>query len=203
MATTLPGSMTAEEFYDWLCRPENDDRHFELDRGQVVEWPLCGVRHGFVCANVACILGNHALQKCRGYVCCNNTGVVVERNPGTVLGPDVAYFPGGGSTADIGWFFAIDPPALVVEVFSPHDSVLEMSRRVRRFLDFGVAAAWVIEPEEKTITVYQAGEGPHVLEQTDDVRGGGELAGFRCQVARFFALPWQEQTTPTGPARDR
>jgi len=193
MATVLPGALTAEAFYDWLCHVENEDKHYELDRGQVVEQPLCGVRHGFVCANVAGILGNHARQKRSGYVCCNNTGIVVERNPDTVLGPDVAYFAGGGTTADLGWFFALDPPALVVEVYSPHDSISRMDRRLSRFLEFGVPTAWLIESDEKTITVYRAGHNHRVLNETDEVSGSGTLADFHCRVARFFALPGQQE----------
>ena len=36
--------MTAEEFFDWCSRPENRDRHFELDRGEVVEVSRPGER---------------------------------------------------------------------------------------------------------------------------------------------------------------
>jgi hypothetical protein len=43
--------MNAEEFFDWCNRPENRDRHFELERGEVVEVARPGERHGFVCLN--------------------------------------------------------------------------------------------------------------------------------------------------------
>ena len=42
--------LTAEEFYDFCHLPENRDRHFELERGEVVEMSRPGeVPHGFVC----------------------------------------------------------------------------------------------------------------------------------------------------------
>ena len=41
--------MNAEEFFAWCNRPENRDRHFELERGEVVEVSRPGERHGFVC----------------------------------------------------------------------------------------------------------------------------------------------------------
>src|SRR5437764_972215 len=37
MSTASAKLMTAEEFYDFCHRPENRDRHFELDQGEVVE----------------------------------------------------------------------------------------------------------------------------------------------------------------------
>lgn len=57
-AISVLQQMNAEEFFDWCNRPENRDRHFELERGEVVETPLSGERHGFVCSNVGGILGN-------------------------------------------------------------------------------------------------------------------------------------------------
>src|SRR5262245_35065236 len=53
---TAARTMTAEEFFDFVHRPENRDRCFELEDGEIVEMALPGERHGVVCANVAGIL---------------------------------------------------------------------------------------------------------------------------------------------------
>jgi hypothetical protein len=37
MTTTATQLMTAEEFYDWANRPENAGKHYELEKGRVVE----------------------------------------------------------------------------------------------------------------------------------------------------------------------
>src|ERR1700679_3681026 len=93
MASLRPGNlMTTQEFFEWANYPENRDRHYELDRGKVVEVPLSGQRHGFVCASVSYILNSYAHQRRRGYACCNNTGLILERDPDTVLGPDVMLY---------------------------------------------------------------------------------------------------------------
>src|SRR5262245_22176203 len=92
MATVTTKPMTAEEFYEWANRLENRDQFFELERGEVVEMSRPGKRHGLICANVAGVLRNHAVQRQKGYVCSNDTGVVVERGPDTVRGPDVLFF---------------------------------------------------------------------------------------------------------------
>src|SRR5438874_3942726 len=92
MSTATTGQMTAAEFFDWTHRPENRDRHFELERGKVVEMSRPGERHGFICGNVTRILGNFTFQRRKGYVCSNDTGVILERNPDTVRGPDVQLY---------------------------------------------------------------------------------------------------------------
>ena len=82
--------MTAEEFFDWVHRPENRDRRFELDEGEVVEMSRPGERHGTVCANVAWILGSYIRQVKKGNVVANDTGIILQRDPDSVKGPDVA-----------------------------------------------------------------------------------------------------------------
>lgn len=45
---TTTQRMTADEFFDWVQLPENEGKHWELVRGEVVEMSLPGERHGFV-----------------------------------------------------------------------------------------------------------------------------------------------------------
>ncbi len=66
MGIAIPKPMSAEEFYEWGNRPENRDRFCELERGQIIDVPRPGKRHGFVCANVAGILGNFAVTRKKG-----------------------------------------------------------------------------------------------------------------------------------------
>ena len=84
--TTTPNSrlLTAEEFYDFCQRPENRDRHFELEQGEVVEMPGPGGRHGIVCVNVSFMLKGYIRSRRRGHAFCNDTGVIWGRAPDTV-----------------------------------------------------------------------------------------------------------------------
>src|SRR4051794_15855278 len=89
--------MTAEEFFDWVHRPENAGRRYELERGRVVETSrpaphVSEEERGFVAANVGRILGNYSHARKSGYVCGNGTGVVWERSPDEVRGPAVIYY---------------------------------------------------------------------------------------------------------------
>src|SRR5690348_6944726 len=84
--------MTAEEFFAWVQKPENSGKCFELERGRVVEVSRPGKRHGAVCHNVASVLGRHVRERDQGCVFVNDTGVVWERDPDTVRGPDAFYY---------------------------------------------------------------------------------------------------------------
>src|SRR3954452_21965797 len=121
MTTTAQQLMTAEEFFDWVHRPENSGKHFELERGRVVEVSRPGELHGFVAGNFARILGNYAYQQKRGYVCANDTGVIWERAPDVVRGPDVIYYTEKRRRRDLSPRYSDQPPALAIEVLSPND----------------------------------------------------------------------------------
>jgi Uma2 family endonuclease len=184
------GLLTAEEFFNWCSLPENDDFNWELDRGRPVHVPFGSQKRGFVCANACGILGDFVYGRpYRGYLCSNNVGVVLERNPDTVLGPDVAYFHETETFDQISRFFAVKPPRLAVEVLSLEDSITRMNRRISRFLAFGVMVVWLVDPEERAVTVYRAGEPLFLLERADELTGGDVLPGFRCRVMDFFTLP--------------
>src|ERR1700683_3570407 len=92
MATVATRPMTADEVFGFVLRPENRDRFFELERGEVTEMPPPHKYHGFVCVNVGAILHNYAARTGKGYPCSNDAGMVVESDPDTVRGPDVAYY---------------------------------------------------------------------------------------------------------------
>ena len=186
--------MTADEFATWVERPENVDRHFELEHGKVVEMPPPKRQHGYVCNNAAWILTNHARSCGVGIVCTNDSGVIVERSPDTVRGPDVAYYDDVTDSADVLAEYASVPPVVAVEVLSPEDRVNKVAEKVDEYLAFGVKQVWVVDPEEKDVAVHRPGQSMTLLEGDAELTGGDELPGFSCRVSDFFRLPGQKAT---------
>jgi Uma2 family endonuclease len=189
MATVAPELMTADEFFDWAQRPENRERSFELERGKVVEMPSPGKYHGFVCWNVGGILRNYVIQRKKGYACTNDAGVIVETDPDTVRGPDVAFYEDAQTADTMDRKYALAPPKLVVEVLSPSDQTTKTTRRLGQYIKRGVPLVWLVDPEVRSVTVYRADRYPQVLDETDELTGEEVLPDFRCRVAEFFAVP--------------
>ena len=181
--------MTADEFWDWQHRPEHADREFELVRGEVVEVSRPGGRHGVVCVNGVRILGNFAFDRKRGYLCANDTGVILEREPDTVRGPDVIFYNETRHLDEVNPKFLETPPDLAMEVLSPNDRMPKVMRRVAEFLRQGIKLVWVLDPEEREITVFRAGKDHYVLSEKDDLTGDDVLPDFRCHVTDFFMMP--------------
>src|SRR5262249_23915689 len=190
MSTVQTQLLTAEQFYDWANRPENRGRVCELERGVIVEMSRPGKRHGMVCANVTRILGNYVAQRKKGYVCSNDTGVIVERNPDTVRGPDVLLFEDAESAEQVEEGYGKTPPLLAVEVLSPNDTYGKVSARIEQQLRFGAKQVWVLDPDPGTLVVHSPDRPARSVWDTQEI-ADELLPGFRCLVAEFFNLPGQ------------
>jgi Uma2 family endonuclease len=188
MASVLTKLMTAEEFYDFVHRPENRDRHFELEEGEVVEVSRPGERHGVVCSNGNAILWMYTRQRKKGYVCANDTGLVLEREPDTVRGPDIALYLESRKLKDLEIKWPKRLPKLIVEVLSPNDRQGPMQKRINKFLEKGVAMAWLVDPEAETLTIFLPNRQPIVLEGDEEISGLKALPDFCCKVSDFFAM---------------
>jgi Uma2 family endonuclease len=138
MATvTSKKLMTAEEFYEWANHPDNRHKYCELEQGEIVEMSRPGKRRGLVCANVVGILRNFVIQRKKGYICSNDTGVIVGRDPDTVRGPDVMLFEDAARIEDVEEKYGEKPLVLVVEVLSPNDTPGKITERIQEQKRFG------------------------------------------------------------------
>ena len=193
----LAEPMTAEEFLEWGRRPENAEGLHELEDGRIIEMPPPMHLHGTVCALVAYFLSGYFLNR-GGYILTNDTGLIVERRPDTVRGPDVMAFLTRPVFGDIraAYLEGIPDgiPDLIVEVLSPTDRPGKTDRRVQQYLKHGVPLVWVIDPEDRNILVCTQSDSSKTLDETDDLTGDGILPDFSCKVAAFFS--WPAPSTP-------
>lgn len=187
-AQPATGLMTAEEFYEYAERPENEDRILELDEGRLIEMTRPKRAHGIVCGHVTAVLHEYARRTGRGQVCSNDTGVILGRDPDTVRGPDVAYFAERLSldeaAAEDG--FTEESPLLAVEVLSPSDRPSRVARKVGQYLRAGVRLVWVVDPEVREVAVHRPSVEMELLETDAVLSGGDELPDFSCKVAALF-----------------
>ena len=50
-------------------------------------------------------------------------------------------------------------PDLVIEILSPSNTAIEMERKLKLYQDAGVREYWIVDPENKGLTVYRFHEG--------------------------------------------
>jgi Uma2 family endonuclease len=188
-AATATARMTADEFLEFVHRPENEGRWFELVRGEVIELPSPTKKHGVVSANVAFALGLYIRQTRKGYITTNDAGTLLERDPDTVRGPDAAYFTDAQRYVDLHPKYGEEPPVLAAEVLSPDDRAAQVLAKVDDYLRNGVRVVWLVDPASQTVRVYRPNTPTTNLTAADEITGGDELPGFRCPVEDLFFMP--------------
>lgn len=176
--------LTAEEFAR-LPDPDDGSKQ-ELVRGEVVTMAAPGFVHGRVQVNVAFTLETFIRANPVGRITVES-GLVTETDLDTVRGPDVAFWSFDRLPADrVPEVYADVAADLVVEVRSPGNTARKMTAKVREYLARGVRLVWVVDPEDRTVTVYTAPGGGTVLWDDATITGGDVLPGFSCPVAEFF-----------------
>lgn len=85
---TVERLLTAEEY----AQLPGNGVPTELVRGKVVCLNIPSSRHGWLCMRVGKLLANYVDHRELGRVFCNDAGMITERDPDTVRGPDVSFF---------------------------------------------------------------------------------------------------------------
>ena len=185
-ASTTPQLMTAEEFWDFCQLPENEHRQLDLIRGGVVEMSRPKPPHGIAVTNIGFELTLWARRtRVVGYIASADAGVILRRNPDTLVGPDVAYFSAPRAPAHWGEV----PPVLAVEVLSPSDRPGRVNAKIREYLDAGTQVVWLVDSEDRAVTVYRPNRNFQILKGDDLLSSEPELPGFQCVVSHIFLQP--------------
>jgi|GEM_PF-2369219 len=74
--------------------------------------------------------------------------------------PDICFFPNSVTALleDIIW--VKETPTLVVEIFSPSQTLETMTDKVDKLLAAGVPSVWLVMPAFRVISIFQKGAAP-------------------------------------------
>ncbi len=172
--------LTAEEFF--LLPDPNDGTQQELVRGEIITMTPPGGMHGVSCSKVDRRIGAFIDAGPGGTLACNDVGIVTERDPDSVRGPDIAYWQ-KGRLKEIPVGYVDIAPDFVVEVLSPSNTRKQILAKLREYFAKGVRLVWVLAPEDRTLTVYRTADEGRLLHESATVTGEEVLPGFTCRVS--------------------
>ncbi|QEL20281.1 Uma2 family endonuclease [Limnoglobus roseus] len=185
MATVATALMTAEEFGEL---PSNGLLE-ELIRGVPVAMNMPYPRHGELCFRVGYLLQRFLDDHRIGRVITNDSGVITERDPDTVRGPDVAFYSFDrvprGPLPRRGYLSVV--PEVVFEVRSPTDRWPDILVKIGEYLQAGVTAVVVLDSQTEELHAYFTGEeAPQILRGDQALQLPPPLNGWRVVVRQFF-----------------
>lgn len=166
-----------------LARLPEDETRYEIDEGKLIALPIPVRRHGRCQARLAQLLLNFVTASCSGEVYLS-TGFVLQRDPDTLRGPDVAFVSASRCFAAPDDVWPEFSPDLVIEVISPSETAREMDRKVRQYLAAGSQTVWVVYPDSRSVHVFEPNHFA-VVEQTGTLTTP-VLPGFELSVAAIF-----------------
>lgn len=183
VADPPPKLLTAEEF---AAMPELG-RFTELVKGEVIQVPPPSFNHGQVCFNVAFALGMHVVPRGIGRILTNDSGIITERDPDSVLGADVAYFSYERLPREITpSVYPEVAPELVIELMSPDDVFRDVMAKVDEYLAAGVLLVYVIDPSREQAMLFEKGKLGTLFGPADEMTFPGVLPELRIPVGPLF-----------------
>ena len=172
----IPTTMTAEEFL------ENDLPGYEYAKGELIPMSPATRRHGKISAKVIWHLSSHVYENGLGEL---YTAETIFQVGDRMMKPDVAFVSTARLDVDEDKTFPI-PPDLAIEVISPSDVHLRVTRKALDYLNAGTHLVWVLDPVSKTVTVYRSETDIETLTREATLTAEEIMPGFTCPVGQLF-----------------
>jgi Uma2 family endonuclease len=163
------------------------DVDYELDRGRlIVKRPPC-TDHASLEILIAAELMRQGQRQGhgRGFT---NVGIVLARNPDTVLAADLAFvakakLPLRKSRED----YLETIPDLVIEVRSKNDTRAERERKAEQYLSAGVGIVLIVDPEARLVAEHRTGIEPRIYRAPETLALDEPITGFRVDLGECFS----------------
>jgi Uma2 family endonuclease len=180
---TSPQIVTADE----LMRLSSDGFRYELVRGELQMMSPTGNEHAIVTAALTGLLVSFVRQHALGAVFAAEAGFQLERDPDTVLAPDIAFVERQRIDATgVSPEFWQGAPDLAVEVKSPSDRAGAVAAKTQAWLTHGARQVWLVDPRKRTVTIYHRDGRVIPLSEAEALEGGDVVPGFACGVGEIF-----------------
>lgn len=184
MTATTTRAITFEEF---LALPETEPPS-EYICGEVVPKSMPTAIHAQVVSALNILLGIYLLRTHLGTVWSDSRHA--RRSEQRVYLPDLAVMlHASGPLKDINWNRgAVERvPDIAIEVLSPDDRPGRVAEKVNFYLRAGVSLVWVIDPDERVLDAFTAGEPGVRYEGATPATGSPALPGFTLSMDELFA----------------
>lgn len=177
------GTSTADDLWSL---PDDGFLH-ELVAGEIRVMVPPGAEHGRVAATVAGLLFAHARETGAGVTFAAETGFLLARDPDTVRAPDAAFVTTERVEA-VGRTEKYWPgaPDFAAEVISPSDTFAEVEAKTLGWLEAGTQLVLVLNPAQRTATVYRGTESMRVHSGDDILDLSDAVPGWQVPLADFF-----------------
>jgi Uma2 family endonuclease len=163
----------------------DDGKKYELVEGELVEMPGASEEHSRISTTIQGYLWNFVLANKLGEVYNSDARYALEPYSDIVRMADVSFVQTSRVTRGV--VTMKFGPDLVGEVLSESNSVTDIEKKTKEYRQAGSRLVWVINPEEKEVYIYRAGElQRQTLTVEEELDGEQVLPGFKLPVGKLF-----------------
>ena len=170
--------VSAEAFFD-LCQANPTLRFERHATGAIIVIPPAGLVTSHRNSKLTAAIHAWAERDGTGIVADSSGGFVLPN--GATRSPDVAWIRrdrlAGLTERETDRFVPLCPD-FVVELRSPSDRLADLQAKMNEYVANGSRLGWLVDPLERTVTVYRPDAAPESLAQPDQVNGAPELPGL-------------------------
>ncbi len=182
MSTTASSTTAAD-----LLRLPAGGQRYELIRGELRQMAPAGPTHGRLAMRIAAHLFQHVETHNLGVVYAAETGFQLARDPDTVRAPDVAFVSQQRYEAvEEGEGYWPGAPDAAVEIISPSDRYTDVEDKVVDWLEAGSRMVIVVNPRQRSVTVYHSRTDILRLTEADTLEGGDVIPGWQLPIREVF-----------------
>jgi Uma2 family endonuclease len=178
--------LTAAQF-EHLCRDNRDLRLELTSNGELIVMPPTGSRTGQRNAILTRQLTTWAEKDGTGVAFDSSTGFTIP--DGAILSPDASWVrreKWEALTEEAREGFAPLCPDFVVELRSRGNALRQLQDKMHEYIRNGTQLAWLIDPSQRGVYVFRAGEEAELLTDAAAVSADPILPGFVLQLAELW-----------------
>lgn len=184
---TLGGLRLTDDEFLVFCAEHEDLRVESNPKGEVEIMPGTGPSTGYRNMDIAVQFGAWSKQTRVGRAFDSSTMFVLPS--GARRSPDASWISRDRVAAVPAeqrnrlWHIC---PEFVIELRSPSDRPRLLAAKMEEWIENGVHLGWLIDPEERTVTIYRAGLEPELLHAPASLAGEGPVGGFVLDLAEVW-----------------
>jgi Uma2 family endonuclease len=146
--------------YDDYAALPDDGQRYELHEGELSMTPAPGPGHQRISASLIDLLRPHVRSRGLGEVLYAPLDCILS--PTTVVQPDIIFLDPSRS-ALVSARGVEGPPTLAIEIISPSSRLLDRITKHQLFERHGVPYYWIVDPDARTLEVYQLFDNGYAL----------------------------------------
>ena len=136
---------------------------YEIIGGEKIMAPAANLEHGYIVGRIHFLFVNYFLIHKNGYVQADNTDV--HFSDGSLYKPDLSVVLKSNEKILAGRKAVYGSPDMVVEVLSHSTQKKDLTIKKDTYEAQGVREYWIINPWDKSVTVYLLREGKYFLDE--------------------------------------